>query len=672
MRQSLWLSPQGGSSSNNRDNSAWGYYADGFFDRRKIENSSITSLSSVVSALNDSIAYVGNLFYNSKNNASLFFPASGLRFGAEGNAFLTETGDKGNYWSSSIQTYTASSIPTGWNLHISKNAVYQSFASTPAGFNVRCVSCAYITSLSLSASSSSAAIGSPVTLTAAITSIGGDIADLRYKWELLHRGDWYELGLTTTNTFSHQILFTGANNQYRVTVLNGCNFTSDQTSVNGTLPTQPEPDPNILSYVGAFWRAGQTGERLIRIEVGNGNLGNYGPWTAAVSWLDANWNTVAGDGVVLSKAKSPDIANLYTNNPFPVGANHLNYAENFQVYHGSDSTMISGTAAAGGYIEFRIGLKTTYASGNTSPRYAMVLLTYGNGKWRRIFIRQGEGADYVMRPEDAVNSGGMNGTRNLAMKFAAYNIKDPQHRIPTHRNDAIFPPSVFVDYPTMIGYLFSYNSPNGSSKFGAAPVPNGPTIGGWTINQMGIQGWWANGHETCPSGYRRPGDGPTNSAGSGSVAASEIRQSLFLNPLQGNSTSTVNANSVGGMYADGYYDRGDITRTNGANNTVIYNYRATPTPSNLSVFVAASGRLYYNPATCASVFLPASGESNSTNGIIGNLGYEGTYWTRTSYGSSTSSKASVLFFNIDENANGGSSMQEKTGEILSAIRCVQN
>jgi hypothetical protein len=78
VRQSLFNHPQSGWNypNNYTDNSCWGYYADGFFDRCEIENGIL------VSPENRYIAYIGRLFFNpiaasDHYNASLFFPAAG-------------------------------------------------------------------------------------------------------------------------------------------------------------------------------------------------------------------------------------------------------------------------------------------------------------------------------------------------------------------------------------------------------------------------------------------------------------------------------------------------------------------------------------------------------------------------------------------------------------------
>ena len=70
--------------TNNIDNSVWGYYADGFFDRREIGMSVYGVPNSAVSADSYDVAYAGRLFFNPvasspRSYASIFFPAAGSR-----------------------------------------------------------------------------------------------------------------------------------------------------------------------------------------------------------------------------------------------------------------------------------------------------------------------------------------------------------------------------------------------------------------------------------------------------------------------------------------------------------------------------------------------------------------------------------------------------------------
>ena len=129
IRQSLWLNPQAGVSNSNIDNSVWGYYADGFFDRRQISNNK-------VSATTNDVAYIGNLFYNTNTNASLFFPAAGNRKYASDNTAgnLQFAGNNGYYWTSSTGNSNSS-----WFLTVSSSVVSMSYQVRAFGMVIRCV-----------------------------------------------------------------------------------------------------------------------------------------------------------------------------------------------------------------------------------------------------------------------------------------------------------------------------------------------------------------------------------------------------------------------------------------------------------------------------------------------------------------------------------------------------
>jgi hypothetical protein len=103
-RQSMFQIPQllsGISTANN----VFGYYADGYFDRRVIANAPGNggASNSAVSETNNSVAYQGMLIFNPNGNsqASLFFPATGHRIIGPAASALMNAGDRLRYWSSS-------------------------------------------------------------------------------------------------------------------------------------------------------------------------------------------------------------------------------------------------------------------------------------------------------------------------------------------------------------------------------------------------------------------------------------------------------------------------------------------------------------------------------------------------------------------------------------------
>jgi hypothetical protein len=132
LRQSLFRSPRTGLYNNSEvSNSVWGYYADGFFDRRPIENG-----TSVVPGTWDS-ANVGRLFFNpipssGRYNASLFFPAGGKR--NYGSGKLQDVGIEGGYLTATVsQTFSVTA------LMVIQNAAYIYWSDPSNARMIRCV-----------------------------------------------------------------------------------------------------------------------------------------------------------------------------------------------------------------------------------------------------------------------------------------------------------------------------------------------------------------------------------------------------------------------------------------------------------------------------------------------------------------------------------------------------
>ena len=386
--------------------------------------------------------------------------------------------------------------------------------------------------------------------------------------------------------------------------------------------TDDPPPAGFFPYVGAFWRNDQQGERLIRIARPN-SVAADGPWTAAVvegeSWITLDTQRSLDNGVWTSG-----------------GPTHSGYDNNFEsMYPVSGGSMyVSGTLRASGsqgyqsgdeYIYFRIGLKSQQAPG-TAPRYGMVLLTYANNHLRqRIWIRQGEEPDYLMRPADPVSSGGI-AIRNKAVKISPFNLTATPGSTPAQGNgvDAqlTIPPAnpgVFTAYPTQAGALFHWANTGTRTRWAWPPYG---TTSGW--NATASSGYWDDlflVHETCPFGYRRFADGRNDMADSGpDMNFSELRHSLFLEPQAGVSSYS-SGNFVYGYYADGFFDRRQIgnSTNNIANSTVASN----------SPQIAYQGALFYNPVNFANIFFPAAGYRGTTGTATG-FGSTLRYWTATS------------------------------------------
>lgn len=387
------------------------------------------------------------------------------------------------------------------------------------------------------------------------------------------------------------------------------------------------------TYVGAFWRAEQTGERLIRIATPSGA---HGAWSAQVY----EYGDFAAGDIVFSTDPSAD-GNVWTASE-NVDMNNTTNDAAYSVA-GNDA-FVSGTTTAGGYIFFRIGLKSKWSSNpaynaDTKPaRYAVVVISYNNNtKYQKLFLRQGHEADYLMRPGDPNSSGAaIADNRSYARKFTPYNLTAEGYRSETSSAASIqLNPrgGTFTNYPSQAGAFFQWAN---ATNIRYAYNPTNPTgaVSGWQNNYPSTY-WNTLGadHETCPPGYHRPTDGIITGNTAGNAASSEMRQSLWRNP-QTSATNNLD-NSVWGYYADGFFDRRQIVSSVGTNPTA-----ATAVAVN-TVNAAYIGRLFFNsdPASLnynASLFVPAAGYRSYTDGQLFTAGSSGYYWSSsalsTTYG----------------------------------------
>ena len=425
----------------------------------------------------------------------------------------------------------------------------------------------------------------------------------------------------------------------------------------GELPVLPD---GHASYVGAFWRWSETGERLVRIRLGE-NSAYYGAWTATVAWYDSKWNPAGGDGIILSAEASPD-NKIYTNTPGNAEAHQLT----------GNATTVSGTVdASNKEAFFRIGLTrkfTAYNADNNPARYAVIVLSYAdNSRKQKIFIRQGEGADYLMTKTDPMSGFALSPNRPEARRFAPYNNAGGaalNAAVPAHNG-------FFANFPTQAGAFWSYGNnkrvayaPH-SAKTGEAH----PTEGFW--NKISAK------NETSPAGFRRPNDGPIDKASDGATAAkSEMRQSLFVLPplKQGASHGKVD-NSAWGYYADGFFDRRPVVDAVGKKHDK--NSGKNSAVSVATRDVAYVGRLFFNPLPesghyNASLFFPAAGVRDE-DGNLCYAGQQGNYMSATKNGScehdssyNLMTERSNAYFN--HYPKSGSDIDDRTLMTVRAIR----
>ena len=395
-------------------------------------------------------------------------------------------------------------------------------------------------------------------------------------------------------------------------------------------------------WVGAFYRWNQTGERIIKMP-------GEGDWTATV--------THGSDFIVLDGMPSKD-PHLCTG--AAALGNDAGFDDDYPV--NSDAASIAGK----GIVFFRTGLKSRLAYMGAPPRYGVVEVVQG-GVTRKIYVRQGEEADYIMRPTDE-NPSDSYSPRAYAMKLSPYNLSDPGrgvggNDINAHNTmlygETVFSSNKFTDYPSQGGYLFQWNLGAGSSHRAYHPAnPVATAISNWDAAQKNA---WEKTLEPCPAGYRHPNDSLK------SPATSEIRQSLYLIP--GEATGLTPSNSVRGYYADGFFDRLPINKSpNGADSTTV-SFNLSNLIDAANTKVAYTGRLIYNPVTNASVFLPASGVRNGADGTLQMSGETGLYWTSTRWEDNDYLSCAFTFSPTESGENRIRDVYRNNGV---SIRCVKD
>lgn len=406
--------------------------------------------------------------------------------------------------------------------------------------------------------------------------------------------------------------------------------------VNTRIKYKPQPF-NIFPWVGTFHRSNEVGERVIYSD-------HIGEWSAEVDDPKKK-----GNFVILSKVPSDNK---------DIGTDFPGNAEDYPVLNGVKSVYGKGR------IYFRVGMTSKYTSTVSAPaRYATITVKY-NGGIAKVYVRQGEDPDFLMRNGDAPKGiSSISGIqRKLARKFSPYNLTDPEGQL-GRAGDFSGTKYAFTEYPSQAGYYFQWGKTYAWYPDGLYPV-------NWDrINNLGLWESEKDECETCPSGYHRPADGSNSSYVTLPKARdSEIRQSLYLNPRDatpGSGEFNVwghedSDNSIWGYYADGFFDRRP-TRTS------INNEESTVVAS--GVQIAYAGRLFYNPYTNASLFFPGSGVrydgiSNISRGSIYASGSRAYFWTTTKYNSSIP---------IYQSASPDRSLIVDTGNLMGfPVRCMKD
>lgn len=110
----------------NDGNSLWGFYADGFFDRRITKSS-----ANVTGARNYEFGTYGRVFFNATTNASVFFPVAGNRISGGG----LQSTSNGNYCTSDIVGSNANVLAFTSSTVTPNTGTY----AKARAFSVRCI-----------------------------------------------------------------------------------------------------------------------------------------------------------------------------------------------------------------------------------------------------------------------------------------------------------------------------------------------------------------------------------------------------------------------------------------------------------------------------------------------------------------------------------------------------
>lgn len=126
----------------------FGFYADGFFDRRPIKVVKIYGGAAKygVALKTPQAAFIGSLIYNPETYASVFFPAAGRRSDTFKTGFIPgamETTNSGYYWSSSASPSgpKASYLhnDAAWGIHMNYTEPGHIYTTKGYGYSIRCV-----------------------------------------------------------------------------------------------------------------------------------------------------------------------------------------------------------------------------------------------------------------------------------------------------------------------------------------------------------------------------------------------------------------------------------------------------------------------------------------------------------------------------------------------------
>ena len=238
------------------------------------------------------------------------------------------------------------------------------------------------------------------------------------------------------------------------------------------------------TYMGAFFRGSEKGERIISMQIARNSsegAGTLGYWTAQV------WPGDEGK-IILSSSPSfdPAVGTATPGDPerFPVEVNPFreynfnapSYSTGHPIFSLTYTGQENGRMVWGrGRMYFRVGWIGPDIAANAQPEYARIRISFtqagyeGSGNpWRPtyvMFIRKGEAPDYIMTPTTAINDGYLKGqSRSYARKFSPYNLTHASLSNTTNYVQVTTGTGSFVNYPTQGGAHFQWGLPLGASN----------------------------------------------------------------------------------------------------------------------------------------------------------------------------------------------------------------
>lgn len=410
-------------------------------------------------------------------------------------------------------------------------------------------------------------------------------------------------------------------NDYTGNVARQCGTLEISTDLGGYLPNATfevwqTPGASAVwntGYCGSFHRNDERGARYITgpnvyyTSSAGGSGAQYAYWSARVisglDWIKIDGGNIDDGDDINYDANHPDYPGEVEQKPSYLGGGY--YKEVTDTYGG----VVSGE----GYIRFRVGMKSRNTTGK--PRYGVIVISRGNqpggdgGGGAMFFVRQGEDADYLYRPEDPRTSGTPSGRPDVK-KWSPYSVTDPDKHTTniTATNRTQFTRGKnggeFADFPTQVGYFYQRNRTVPylrGAQTTSLPTTTPDAIGGTGTSSVPTGVVWDTDHEICPPGYRHP-------------KILELIQSLYMDvgytQTQTGSVSPqvaeVLRNFVWGRYADGYYDQlaGDVQLASNWNTASanIAGQDAVGTPP----YQAIGGIMMVNHYNYGSLFFPST------------------------------------------------------------------